>query len=209
MIDRAVAGRRVGERVRLRARERDIFGEALRRQLVVYDEDERCAGDGRDRLEVLDRVERKLRIEARVDRLRARIGHEQRVAVGRGLRDRVGADDAARAGAILDHDGLAPLLAQQLPDLAREHVGRAARRLRDDQLDDLRRERLRCCGCRRQAGAAKRQCERSQPHSSKHSRILPRVSGSLARSDAERGGRQATVARLWAWPGIEASSACV
>jgi hypothetical protein len=58
---------------------------------------------------------------------------QQRVAVGRRLRDRVGADDRAGAGAVLHHEGLLELLGKVLRDHARIDVGRAAGAERHDQ----------------------------------------------------------------------------
>jgi hypothetical protein len=44
------------------------------------------------------------------DRVRARRAERERVAVGRGLRDGIGADRAAGAGLVLDDDALSQLL---------------------------------------------------------------------------------------------------
>jgi hypothetical protein len=49
-----------------------------------------------------------------------------RIAVGRGVSDRIGADVAARAAAIVDDELLAGKLGQLLADDAREHVRGAA-----------------------------------------------------------------------------------
>src|SRR5262245_36000900 len=58
-----------------------------------------------------------------------------RVAVRDGLGDRVGADIAACAGAVLDHDLLAEPVAQLLRDDARNDVRAAAGREGYDQAD--------------------------------------------------------------------------
>ena len=42
-------------------------------------------------------------------------GDEQRVAVGRGLRDETRADRAARSGAVFDHHRLPPVIGDLLP----------------------------------------------------------------------------------------------
>ena len=60
-------------------------------------------------------------------------GHQQRVAVGRRLRHDVGADQRARAGAVLDHDGLLERRGQAIADGARQHVGERAGRIRHDE----------------------------------------------------------------------------
>jgi len=54
--------------------------------------------------------------------------HEQRVAIWRGTRDRLRGGRRIAAGAILDHDRLAPVFAQFLADKARDQVGRPAGR---------------------------------------------------------------------------------
>ena len=59
---------------------------------------------------------------------------EQRVAIGRGLRDLVGADRAAAAAGVLDHDGLAEGFADLLREDARKQIGGAAGRKRTTQV---------------------------------------------------------------------------
>ena len=54
--------------------------------------------------------------------------HVDGVAVGRRLRDEVGGDHAAGAGALLGDDGLAGVGGDPLRDRAREQVGDAAGR---------------------------------------------------------------------------------
>src|SRR6266851_9811007 len=61
--------------------------------------------------------------------------HQQRVAVRLCLRDRPGSDGAAGAGAIVDDDGLAKLLADALADQSRQDIGDAAGAGRHDHLD--------------------------------------------------------------------------
>jgi len=58
--------------------------------------------------------------------------HQDGVAVGSRLGDRVRADRAARPAAVLDHRGLAQGLGHALRDQARDDVGRAARGERND-----------------------------------------------------------------------------
>ena len=69
----------------------------------------------------------------RVDHHRAVEAEQQRVAVGRGLRDRLRADVAARARPVLDDHRLAEARAERLGHHARAVVGDAARRERHDR----------------------------------------------------------------------------
>ena len=84
-------------------------------------------------------------VACRHQRFIGRLGvrhHQQRVAVGRRLRGLDGADHAAGAGAVLDHEGLAEVLLQDAADLARRDVGRAAGAERHDDLDRPRSDNL-------------------------------------------------------------------
>ena len=69
--------------------------------------------------------------------MRAEASHDERVAVGRRLRHGIGADVAARAGAVLDYDRLTPALRHANADEARVKIGDAARRKRHHDLDRL------------------------------------------------------------------------
>ena len=78
-------------------------------------------------------------VEARIDRDRAGVAEQQRVAVGRGLGDRAGADGAAGAGPVVDDELLAARSDSFGGDHARHGVDAAARRIRHDQRDGPRR----------------------------------------------------------------------
>jgi hypothetical protein len=91
--------------------------------------------DRADRREILARVVAGVRIERGVDGKRARVGEQDRVAVGGALGDRAGRDRAAGAAAILDHHLLPERLAHALGDEARERIIAAAGRERHDQRD--------------------------------------------------------------------------
>src|SRR5262249_1539707 len=67
--------------------------------------------------------------------------NEKRVAVGLGRSDRLGADQRAGAGLVVDHDRLLERGGQRVADRAAEHVDQRARGIRHDQLDRLRRVR--------------------------------------------------------------------
>ena len=80
------------------------------------------AGNGRD---VADEIEIEVVVKCRVDCVR--LGDpKQRVAVGRGVHDRVGGDIGAGAGAVFDNELLAEPLRQPLAHEPRHDVGRSA-----------------------------------------------------------------------------------
>ncbi len=63
-------------------------------------------------------------------------GHDaERVAVGNGARDHVIAQDAAGAGLVLDHHGLAEFGLHRVRENAADDVGAAARAERDDEMN--------------------------------------------------------------------------
>ena len=103
-------------------------------------QDERVVdGDeARDRREILDRIVAELRIEARIDHEGRFRADEQRVAVGRRLRDVFGGDLIVGAGPVLDDHLLAPRLGEALRQDTAERVGHAAGRRRNDDGDDTR-----------------------------------------------------------------------
>ena len=78
----------------------------------------------------------KIRIERRVYRV-SRYNLEQRVTVRRSLRNKLGGDIAAEAWPVFYHELLAEVIRQPLPREARDDIGRAASRKRDNQTDWL------------------------------------------------------------------------
>ena len=106
----ADARRAVGElRARL-FRVLEEFLHVLRGDRVRHREEQAAvAHEVGDRREVLLRVVRQALVDERIDH-EARGIDEQRVTVGRRLRDDLRADDAVRARLVLDHEGLAELL---------------------------------------------------------------------------------------------------
>ena len=146
-------------------RERDVFLEIRDRQILVHQHHQRQAADDGDVAEVLARIVWLVRHQRRVDRLRSDRGGEPGVAVGRRLRDRVRADDAAAAGPVLDQERLAELLLKFVGDGAGQDVGRARRRRAGNEADRMVRPvRLRGHraqqqhGWRRQQGPAGQHC---------------------------------------------------
>jgi hypothetical protein len=108
----------------------------------------RNEGDGR---KILQRIVFDLLGHDRLDH-EGRACEQQRVAVGRRDRGRLGADGRAAAGFVVDHDRLAELALQLLRQQAREDVVRRARRVGHDDSNWLARKTL---GLRR-----RRQCKR-------------------------------------------------
>jgi hypothetical protein len=85
-----------------------------------------------DRDKILQRVVAELRLHERIDGERAVRAGEQRIAVRGGARRHLGAETAARAGAVLDHEGLAERLAHAFAAQSRDEVRIAASRERHD-----------------------------------------------------------------------------
>src|SRR6185437_11203880 len=90
-----------------------------------------------------------------IDRQRRVRGHFDRVAVRRRLLERLEADGAVGAAAVLNDDGLVQPLLQELRDNTRDHVGAAAGWVGNEQSD-----RLFLWPILRKRG---RRCEREQP----------------------------------------------
>ena len=109
MAGAAEARRAVAQLARIGLDVGDQLLRRVRRHRRMHDQDVRRGGDEDDRHEILGRVVGQLGSQMRQDRLRAVEAHVERIAVGRGFRGRVGADQAAAAGAVLDHHRLALL----------------------------------------------------------------------------------------------------
>ncbi len=91
-----------------------------------------------------------------IDRDLARRGHQQGVTVGRRLRDRVGGDHRAGAGAVLDDDRLSERRFHRLAQQPRHDVDAAAGGIADKDAD-------RMVGiCRLCAGGEHRACSRGR-----------------------------------------------
>ncbi len=101
---------------------------------LLHDDEIRIARQQRDRREVLHQIVRQ-RIDRAVGGVRAEVPADDGVAVGRGARDAGGADRAAGAGDIFDHQRLAERDAHPLAEIADDGVGRPAGRERHDHRD--------------------------------------------------------------------------
>ena len=128
----------------------------------MHAEQRRRYADLRDRREIAHGIVGHVPIEARIDGVRGDRRHQQRVAVGRRLRDLIGADIAARAHPVVHHE----LLAQQLSHLrahdARDGVGRTTGGEGDDHANRF--GRIFVLGVR---GRAHEGCARKRKHRGK------------------------------------------
>ena len=110
--------------------------------------DQRLRADAKpaDRREILERIVWQLAVGVgRRDKIGVG-GHQEGMAVGRCLGDRVDPDNAGAGRPVLDHDLLLPGLGKPLTERAGDHVGDAARRKRHDDVNGLGRIGLRLRG---------------------------------------------------------------
>ena len=137
VVRRAHAERGIGELPGVGACQRDQLLDRVRLHRGMRDQHEGDGADLGDRLELLQRVVGRLGPDGgEHDQLGAR-AEKERVAVGRRASHRCGADGAAGAGAIVDHDRLAQLDRKLLGDEARGGVGATARGEGGNQGDGL------------------------------------------------------------------------
>ncbi|CFL81700.1 Uncharacterised protein [Bordetella pertussis] len=128
-----VAGRRIAGRLGLLAGALEQCPDRLDAGGGAGDQHQREIAQPGDRREVAPGVVGQVLVQAGVDRRHALVDQDQRVAVRRGLRGRLHADDAARAGFVLDDDRLAQLVRQAAGHQARQRVGQPAHRDGGDQ----------------------------------------------------------------------------
>ena len=121
------------------------------------------------RREILHRVVRHRAVERRRDRVTAG-RQQQRVAVGRRFRDGVGADVAARAGAIFDDDGLAEMVRHLGRDDPPDRIDRAAGGERHHDADGPVRIAL-----RDPRGRSTRSAATTNPAKAKRRRVADRI----------------------------------
>ncbi len=125
MIDGAEARHAVVELAGIGARVGDELRQRARRHLRIGEQHQRHVGELGDRRQRRQRIERHLHQELVDDEVVGR-GDQDRVAVGLGARDFLGADVAGRAGLGLDHE----LLAEPLLHADREQPHDRSRRRR-------------------------------------------------------------------------------
>jgi len=112
----------------------DELGRRCGRHRRVHQHDQRRADRDRHRRQVDGEPETDIGVERLVHRV-ARIGHEQRVTVGRRAHGELGGDVGGAARTVLDHERLAEPLRQPLRHHARGDICRAARRDGDQDPD--------------------------------------------------------------------------
>ena len=114
------------------------LAERAHRQRWVYDQSLRADAKTGDGHKIFDRVVRQLAVGVRRGDEGGVGGHQQRVAIGRGSGDVLGADLAgAAARLVLDHYLLTPGLREPLCQRAADYIGDAAGRKRHDDVNGL------------------------------------------------------------------------
>jgi hypothetical protein len=102
----------------------DELLEILNRKILLRDHQHRRSRGVHDRLEVGTRIIGQLWVETDACRLRSKVAHQQRIAIGLSLRDSGDADRTAGASDVLDHELLAERAAHVIGHEAGHHVGR-------------------------------------------------------------------------------------
>ena len=160
-IERADAGRGVVDFSGVSLGVDDHFLERIRRKFFARHHDARGFGGERNRNEIALRRHLQFGKEMRVDRDRADIAEEQRVAVRRRARRQLHADIAGGAGSVVDHQRLAERLFHRRLDQPDGEIGGAARGERHDDVDRPRRI---VCGVLSRGGAVGGQQRQQNEH---------------------------------------------
>src|SRR6266853_2994954 len=167
VIGVAHSGGGEGQLARLGLRARDQLLYAPRRKIRAHDQDMRRRGHRRERHQVPLGAVRQIRNRGSADR-EAVLRKKQGVAVPRRFSRGLGGDVACRAAAVLHDDGLPPMRAQAVRHHAPDDVGRASRRIPDQQAHGPGRVLLRDCRQR------KRESEKRDDAANLHGRLLHR-----------------------------------
>jgi hypothetical protein len=145
----------------------DQFRNAVHRDRRIDLEHVGHAEDAGNGSEVMQEIEFQIPVKRGIGRIGGR-REQERVAVGRRFRDEFGADVAAGARFIVEHERLAEFFRKPLRKHASDHVGRAARRKSKHDVDGpvriIERERWLCAsrercgrtGCLEKKAARKR-----------------------------------------------------
>ncbi len=129
LVWRADARRRKGQRVGIGLGASDELGDRIDVQRRIHHEAELRQPNDRDRIEVRGQIVRHMLLQERQQRDDAR-RMQERIAVGHRARRIGDADLAAGARLVVDNEGAVHLALQHLGLVARQNVGRAARRER-------------------------------------------------------------------------------
>src|SRR6516165_3323658 len=103
----------------------------------------------RHRQQILERIDRHLGVEVRIDCEQRARAQQQRIAVGRCMRGEFAGQVTVRARPVLHHDRLTQARAQWLAECAGNEIGRASRGKRHQQPDRPSGKRLRRRGARK------------------------------------------------------------
>ncbi len=142
-LHREIAGaarsrRAVGERAGVALAERHQRGQRLHRNRGMAAPDVGAQHAARHGREVALSVVRQVPLEAGIDHERRSGGEEQRIAVGRGFRNDLGADHAACSGPVVHHEALLERIHERRSQQPRKTVAAPARRGGNDQPDGTR-----------------------------------------------------------------------
>ena len=133
------------ERARLGLLPIDELLDRVDRDFDIANHRRRDERDHRDWRKIFERVIGELTVEEWIHHQRAVDRHQQGVAVGRRLRDCLGADDGVSPRPIIDDDLLAQLFTHFLADEPTEKISRSAWRKGNYERDLARRVGLRGC----------------------------------------------------------------
>ena len=134
VVQRANTRRAVVDLARIGLGVGDEFLQRVHRHRARHDQYVGSAAEHCDGREILDGVVAEIAFHGRIRGVRCHVADHQRVAVRLRAGGHLRRDRAARAGLVLDHEGLAHRQAQLVGDDARDQVHAAARRLRRDDL---------------------------------------------------------------------------
>ena len=151
----------VAELSRLPLGERNELAQIIGRHLGACDHENCRGGNWRDGNEVVERVERQIRVDMRIDRDVADLDETDGVAVGLSLRYGLCRKIAAGAGAIFNDDALSERLAELLGGDTRGDIHQPAGSGDDDEPYRLGRIIL---SRRRSRRKRRRSCQSCQPH---------------------------------------------
>ena len=115
----------------------DQFGRRFEGRIGGHDQRPFDGGDQRDRLKIFENVPRHFAVKTRQHGHDAVVETTQRVTIGRGLGDALGANQTCGPNLVVDGDAHAHIGRHFLRDDARGAVHRTARRQRDDHFDGL------------------------------------------------------------------------